>query len=291
MPLHCRSLLLLAGAALLATGCEKTSTVPPGEQVLTVGFLATTACPDQKTHIVTIPMYVTVFAKDGQVVPNIGVTVATDFGTLDASRVTTDTNGRATVTLTTQRPPRDDNKVSITASLDNGTVASASIATPSPPILIVAPSTPTPTVGTAFEVSFYVTGACAIHELDSDLTYDSTALEYLPDDVVFGGILEDTSGDGTAINYTLVNTTPSPGTVHVAFSRSDAVGVSKNGTYLSVKFKPLVAGATTITIPRFQSSLIPSVGPAYVLYSATDETKDRVTHSFTLTVAAASSSR
>lgn len=127
-----------------------------------------------------------------------------------------------------------------------GSGGGQSQSTPVPVVAKVSlsPSSATLGVGATFNRTVEVQNIGNTFYAGFDLTYDPNVIQYL--DRTEGGFLNKSGADPTAVEVALQN--GQPGRITVGLTRLGAIGeVSGNGTLLTLSFKAVGAGTTTLT--------------------------------------------
>jgi hypothetical protein len=259
-------LLTTAAFIFLVVGCEKANQIEPKDQRLAIGAVTTSVCPDQDSSLQegTTTMLATVYAVDGTLASNVPVNFSVDFAgaALNPARPLTNSNGRASTTLTSPRPPGD--KLTVTAVLDAGPQASRSLLFPAAPYFVFGPLNPSPLVGADVAIGAGVTFACNISGLAAEISYDPSVLEYEPERVVELGVFNNVNADGVPSSTTLEVDSSTPGHFGFQYFRNDHRGVSVGGAYIHFTFRALKPGDAKLTV--VWAKLSASVGSAYELY-------------------------
>lgn len=281
-PLVAAALLTILG---LVAGCEDDVAVRPEDQRFALGASSSLLCPVLTTEAETAETQVvaSVFAEDGQVVNNVGVTftlagplpAGSGFvdqdGTNVVSTVTIPTQiGRAVATLRVGRPEpaTTTNEVLFSAFPESNPALErdGSVNVPFPPLVVVSgPSGPR--VNTDFTVEISISGACNVRRLQGTLAWDDSivALQGSCTDLFDLPLIERggfADGDGTitrgetSLSCSTENTDADASADRLTFTyqrerrtTAGTFGSNNNGSYLGVRFRAVAEGDASLAAP------------------------------------------
>lgn len=287
-PLTAALLLCVLG---LASGCEDEPFVSPEDQQFVLSTPETSWCPSLNTpvpHTATVPVIGTVFAADGQVA--VGVPVAysvSPVGSFEQDVVPTNETGQAVAKLSVPRPEGDEqNRVTVTATLENGLTRKVQLWVPYPPTVTYTPASSRLTIGAECLINVVITGACAVRRIEGSFSWNSNVLEAVSADCEDGTLYEqyvalndpvaDNNTGNTNVKCSVTRDFPSPGrsTLTFSYERGDvpfpddtiyhvegAHGTNQPGPYIGFRLRaasPGTAGlaleSTTLVFPSLEPS-------------------------------------
>jgi hypothetical protein len=246
--------VLVPLALLSLPGCDEVEKLDPSEQRLHLGISRPTVCPTEPLGdpLNTVVLVATVFGEDGQVAADIPVEI---IGENEQNEVvytlSGDTNdvGQFRTSFQAEGGPET---LTFTASIPAGETATARIEIAPAPTLTLSSRVGAriPLDTESFEIDVNLFSACRVNSLSFDLTYntgeDGEVIHFV--DAVPGLLDFDADGTGSVeVETDLEAQAITDRRLSVRYSRVDpASSTSADGVYLTLLFRPVAIGQTTI---------------------------------------------